>query len=398
MLKRYIADNARKNGAKPAVAAPSGKKVAVVGAGPAGLTAAYYLAKLGGHAVTVFEALPKAGGMMLVGIPRYRLPAPVLDAEIDYIKATGVEIKTNTKVDSIDSLKKQGYDAVFLAMGAHAGTKMRIPGEDSEGVMDGVTILRNVSLGDAVKVGKRVAVVGGGNTAMDCSRTAKRLGAKEVTIIYRRTREEMPAADDEIEEALEEGINIEFLTNPTKIVKNGVLKVTCVRMQLGDIDESGRRSPVVIAGSEFEREFDTVIPAVGQAPDVPAAITVGKNKNGTIRVDPYTMATDIEGVYAGGDIASGPASVIEAIAAGRQAALSIDKYLGGKGIIAETLAQAEPPQKYQAEEGGEEKRRKPALVDVARRLKNFDIVEKVFTKEIALQEADRCLRCDLEED
>ncbi len=398
-LKRYIADYARKNTAKPSIAAPSGKKVAVVGSGPAGLTAAYYLAKLGGHAVTVFEALPKAGGMMLVGIPRYRLPAPILESEIDYVKATGVEIKTNTKVDSIDSLKKKGYDAVFLAIGAHAGTKMRIPGEDSEGVIDGVTLLRNVSLGNEVKVGKRVAVVGGGNTAMDASRTSKRLGAKEVTIIYRRTREEMPAADDEIEEALEEGINIEFLTNPTKIVKNnGALKVTCIRMQLGDIDESGRRRPVAIAGSEFEREFDTVIPAVGQAPDIPAAIAIGKNKNGTVRVDPYTLATDVEGVYAGGDMASGPASVIEAIAAGRQAAISIDKYLGGKGNIVETLAIPEPPQKYQAEEGGEEKRRKPALVDVTRRIKNFDIVEKVFTKDIALQEADRCLRCDLEED
>jgi NADH-quinone oxidoreductase subunit F len=398
-LKRYIADNAHKNGAKPATAAPSGKKVAVVGSGPAGLTAAYYLGKLGGHAVTVFEALPKAGGMMLVGIPRYRLPAPVLDAEIDYIRRVGVEIKTNTRVESIASLKEKGYDAVFLAMGSHSGTKMRVPGEDSPGVTDCVTLLRDVALGKPVKMGKRVAIVGGGNAAMDASRTARRLGAEEVTIFYRRTREEMPAADEEIEEALEEGIIIEFLTNPTKIVKNnGNLKMTCIRMELGDIDESGRRRPVVMAGSEFERDFDTVIPAIGQASDMPNAIPVAKNKNGTVRVDPDTLATDIDGVFAGGDMVSGPASVIEAIAAGRLASVSIDKYLGGKGNIAETLAPAEPPQKYQAEEGGEEKRRKPALADVARRIKNFNVVEKGYAKEIATQEADRCLRCDLEED
>jgi NADPH-dependent glutamate synthase beta subunit-like oxidoreductase len=323
----------------------------------------------------------------------------VLDAEIDYIRRMGVEIKTNAIVDSIVSLKEQGYDAVFLAMGAHAGTKMSIPGEDSLGVIDCVTLLRDVALGKEVKIGKRVAVVGGGNAAMDASRTARRLGAKEVTIFYRRTREEMPAADEEVEEALEEGINIEFLTNPTKIEPgDGHLKMTCIRMQLGDIDESGRRRPVVMAGSEFEREFDTVIPAIGQGPDIPAAIPVGKNKKGTVRVDPDTLATDIDGVFAGGDMVSGPASVIEAIAAGRLAAISIDKYLGGKGDIAETLAPPEPPQKYQPEEGGEEKRRKPALLEATRRIKSFNVVEQSYAKEKAIQEAERCLRCDLEED
>jgi NADH-quinone oxidoreductase subunit F len=398
-LKRYIVDNALKNGIKPSVAPPSGKKVAVVGSGPAGLTAAYYLAKLGGHAVTVFEALPQTGGMMRVGIPRYRLPAAVLDAEIDYIRKAGVEIKTNTEVDSVDALKKQGFDAVFLAMGAHAGTKMRVLGEDSSGVLDCATFLRDVTLGKEVKVGRRVAIVGGGNSAIDASRTARRLGAKEVTIFYRRTRDEMPAAAEEINEALEEGINIEFLTNPTKIVKNnGSLTMTCIRQKLGDIDESGRRRPVPMEGSEFEKEFDNVIPAIGQAPEISAAMNIEKNKNGTLKVDEDTLAAGTDGVFAGGDVVTGPASVIEAIAAGRQAAISIDKYLGGKGDIAETLAPVEQAKPYQADEGGEEKRVAVPAEEADWRLKNFDVVEMGYTRDMAELEASRCLRCDLEED
>ena len=398
-LKRYIYDNAGKNGAKPQTAAPSGKKVAVIGSGPAGLTAAYYLVKLGGHAVTVFEALPQAGGMMRVGIPRYRLPGNILDHEINYIRQTGVEIKTDSRVDSVASLKEQGYNAIFLAMGAHAGMKMRVPGEDSPGVIDCVSLLRDVTLGKKVKMGKRVAIIGGGNAAMDASRTARRLGAKEVTIFYRRTREEMPAADEEINEALEEGIKIEFLTNPSKIARNnGNLTMTCVRMKLGDIDESGRRRPVPMEGSEFNTELDTIVSAIGQGTDIPGAVAVAKNKNGTVKVDPDTLATDIEGVFAGGDVVSGPASVIEAIAAGRQAAISIDKYLGGKGNIAEKLATPETAKPYVAEEGGQEKRLSVPVVDAGRRVKSFDGVELGYTKAMAELEASRCLRCDLEED
>jgi len=336
---------------------------------------------------------------MRVGIPRYRLPAAVLDAEIDYIRQAGVEIKTNVKVDSVDTLKKQGFDAVFLAMGAHAGTKMRVNGEDLPGVLECVTLLRDVTLGKKVKIGKRVAIVGGGNAAMDASRTALRLGAKEVTIFYRRTREEMPAAEEEIEEALEEGIKIEFLTNPTKIVKNnGSLKMTCIRMKLGDIDDSGRRRPVLMEGSEFEKDFDNIIPAVGQAAEIPDALTVTKNKNGTVKVDDDTLAADVDGVFAGGDVVSGPASVIEAIAAGRQAAISIDKYLGGKGNIVEILSASEQAQPYKTEEGAEEKRVKVPAEDAGWRVKNFEVVEFGYTRELAEQEASRCLRCDLEED
>jgi NADH-quinone oxidoreductase subunit F len=398
-LKRYLADNAGRNGAKPQIAAPSGKKVAVVGSGPAGLTAAYYLAKLGGHAVTVFESLPQAGGMMRVGIPRYRLPGDVLDAEIEHIQQAGVEIKTDAKVESVESLKEQGFDAVFLALGAHASTKMRVEGEDSPGVLDCVTLLRDVNLGKKVKIGKKVSIIGGGNAAMDASRTALRLGAKEVTIFYRRTREEMPAADEEIEEALEEGVKIEFLTNPSCIAKdNGNLNMTCVRMKLGDIDDSGRRRPIVMEDSDFQTEFDTIISAIGQSPDIPEAMTLAKNKNGTLKVDLDTLATDIDGVFAGGDVVSGPASVIEAIAAGRQTAVSIDKYLGGKGDIDERLVPPEETRPYEPEEGSEEKRCAVPLMKASRRLKNFDVVELGYTREMAIQEASRCLRCDLEED
>ena len=265
-LKGYIADNAKNKAAKPKTAPPSKKKVAVIGSGPAGLTAAYYLAKLGGHAVTVFEALPETGGMMRVGIPRYRLPGDVLDADIEYIKLAGVEIKTNAKIESIDELKKQGFNAVFIAVGSQIGSKMRVPGEDLPGVVDGVTMLRDVSLGKKVQVGKRVAVVGGGNSAMDASRTAKRLGAKEVTVIYRRTKNEMPAAEEEVKEAMDEGVKFEFLTNPSKIVKsNGNLRMTCVRMKLGDeIDESGRRRPEIIRARTSTRTSTWSYPLSGR--------------------------------------------------------------------------------------------------------------------------------------
>lgn len=401
-LKRFIADHANQVAVvEPQVAPSSGKRVAIVGSGPAGLTAAYYLAKLGGHAVTVFEALPEAGGMMRVGIPRYRLPKEVLDTEIDVIKQVGVEIRTSTRIDSVESLREQGYDAIFLALGAHAGTKMHVHGEESQGVVDCVSLLRDVNLGRKVRLGKKVAVVGGGNAAMDASRTALRIGAKEVTILYRRTKDEMPASGEEIREALEEGVNIEFLVAPNKIWRhNGHLKMSCLRMKLGDIDASGRRRPEPLAGSEFNREFDTVIAATGQRPEVPDQLGIATNGDSTICADPDTLATDIGGVFAGGDVVSGPASVIEAIAAGRQAAISIDKYLGGKGVIDEKLAPSEVvPASYEMAEEEEERRRvKMPLLAIDKRLKGFDVVELGFTKSTATEEASRCLRCDLEED
>jgi len=400
-LKRFAADHAKKGtGADQKVAPSSGKRVAVVGSGPAGLTAAYYLAKCGRHAVTVFEALPQAGGMMRVGIPQYRLPRDILDAEIDFIRQAGVEIKTDTRVDSLDSLREQGFDAVFLALGAHAGLKMRVPGEDNPGVVDCVSLLRDVSLGKQAKLGKRVAVIGGGNAAIDAARTALRIGAEEVTTLYRRTRKEMPADADEVEAALEEGVTIDYLVAPSMIKRdNGHLTLECVRMKLGEVDSSGRRRPEKIEGSEFSSDFDTIVAAIGQAPQVPQHIGIEAGKGGTIPADWDTLATEIDGVFAGGDVVSGPASVIEAIAAGRQAAVSIDKYLGGQGVIDGEPATPEttaPPQRE--DEGEEEHRSEMALLPADKRINSFDLVELGLSAEGAAREARRCLSCDLEED
>jgi formate dehydrogenase beta subunit len=379
------------------VAPPTGKKVAVVGAGPAGLTAAYYLAKLG-HAVTVFEALLQTGGMLRVGIPAYRLPRKILDAEIKEIENVGVEIRTNTRIESVDSLLKQGYNAVFLGLGAHKGTKMGAEGEDSPGVIDGVTFLRQVSLGEKVKIGKKIAIIGGGNAAIDCSRTALRLGAKEAAIIYRRTRDEMPAAPEEVEEALHEGVKITFLAAPNQIrVKNGHLELECLRMKLGEPDASGRRRPVPIEGSEFTSDFDNIIASIGQVPEIPAQLGVKLGRGDVIRTDTQTLVTSREGVFAGGDVVTGPASVIEAIAQGRQAASSIDKYLGGSGIIDESLIPAEKLDPRIGENGDFADRRKPTMpcLDIKRRLANFTEVELGYPEPTAIEEAKRCLRCDL---
>ncbi len=399
-LKRFAADHAKNFAVNDQeIAQSSGKKVAVVGSGPAGLTAAYYLAKRGGHAVTVFEALPKTGGMMRVGIPRYRLPEDVLDAEIDLIKDIGVEIITNTRIESVGSLRDE-YDAIFISMGAHAGIKIRIPGEDCQGVIDCVNLLREVSLGKKIKLGDKVAVIGGGNAAIDASRTALRIGASESNILYRRTREEMPAAEEEIKEALNEGVKIEFLIAPKEITReNGHLRMKCLRMKLGKMDSSGRRRPVPISGSEFERDFDVVIPAIGQVPEISEKIGLAVEKRGVLRADPYTLETDTEDVFAGGDVVSGPASVIEAIAAGKQAAITIDKYLDGKGIIAEKLAPPEEkPEMTEMEEEEEKRRPEMPRLSMKQRFKDFSQVELGLTEKQAIEEANRCLRCDLEED
>ena len=378
------------------VAPATGKRVAVVGSGPAGLTAAYYLAKLG-HSVSVFEALPEPGGMMRVGIPDYRLPKDILRAEIGEIEGVGVDIKTNTPVDSLDELFKQGYNAIFLATGAHQGVKIGVKGEGSSRVMECVSFLRDVSLGREVEVGERMAVIGGGNAAIDSARTALRLGAKQVTIVYRRTQTEMPASAEEIDGAIAEGVEIRFLAAPSRIIsKNGKLELECVSMRLGEVDASGRRRPEPIEGSEFIMSFDTIIAAIGQRPGIPGRFNLSLGRGNTIKVDPDTLATSREGVFAGGDVVSGPASVIEAIADGRQAAISIDRYLGGKGEIDETLA---PPEGavVPLEEAEEEPRIEVLTLPVAERLKGFSQVELGLSEEMAIKEAERCLRCDLEE-
>ena len=399
-LKRFAADHDDglwKQNTK--TAPPTGKRVAIVGSGPAGLTAAYYLARLG-HEATVFEALPVAGGMMRVGIPSYRLPIEVLDREIKEIENVGVEIKTDSRVGSLDELFEQGYNAIFTSVGAHRGTNMGVEGETTSGVVDGVDFLREVDSGKEIDVGDKVVVVGGGNVAIDASRTALRLGAKEVTIVYRRTRAEMPAGEEEIDEALEEGVKIVYLANPTRVMSvDGRLKVECIRMELGKVDASGRPRPVPIDGSEFTDECDIMIKAIGQESVIPDEYGLVVERGGRITVDPETLATSREGVYAGGDVVSGPASVIEAIAAGRQAAISIDKYLGGEGNIDEVLA---PPEEEVVpidtdEVEGEQYRPPMRVLPLDERLKGYAQVVLGFDEEKAIEETKRCLQCDLEE-
>ncbi len=342
-LKRFAANEVMASGqdSPPASLEAKNRKVAIVGSGPAGLSAAYYLA-LWGYQPTVFEALPVAGGMMAVGIPSYRLPKDVLNAEIDFIKSTGVEIKTNTPIGGslgLKELAEQGYEATFVAVGAHRNNPMGIEGEDLDSVTATVDFLRNVSTGKSVEIGHKVAVIGGGNVAIDAARTALRLGTKDVVILYRRSRQEMPAAEEEIVEAEEEGIHISYLAAPTRIIgKNGkVTAIECIRMELTEPDESGRRTPVPIKGSEFKLDVDTVLPAIGQSPDLSFLGSDGQVEitvKDTIKVDDLTLETNLPGVFAGGDAVLGPATVIEAIADGKEAATSIDRYLRGEDIRA----------------------------------------------------------------
>jgi NADH-quinone oxidoreductase subunit F len=377
---------------------PTGKRVAVVGSGPAGLTAAYYLS-LKGHQVTVLEELPVPGGMLRTGIPRYRLPEVDLERDIEIVRRAGVEIKTRAKVTSVHQLKKKGYDAIFLALGAHASWKLGVPGENLTGVLDCVAFLRRVSLGKPPKLGKRVAVVGGGNTAIDASRTALRLGSREVTILYRRSRDEMPADRAEIEDALSEGVQLETLTIPRMVQKTlEGLKVTCQKMRLSEPDDKGRRKPVPVEGSEFELQFDSVLSAIGQFPLIPKELGIEVDPNSQlISVHPDTFATPVDGVFAGGDVVSGPASVVQAIAHGRLAAQAIDRYLGGDGDITETLAVPEEVGSLVAleNETGGRKRLEVPVTPMGNRTRGFRPVERGFSKVEAMEEASRCLRCDL---
>ncbi len=392
-LKRFAADHGGEAWkAKAKHLPPTGKKVAVAGAGPAGLTAACYLAKLG-HEVTVFESQPRAGGMMLLGIPEYRLPRDVLEAEIQDITDAGVEIRLNSPVTELETLFSRGYNAVFLGLGAHKGMKLGVEGDDLPGVTEAVEFLRRGNLGERIAVGERVGVVGGGNVAIDAARMSRRFGAQKVTMFYRRTRAEMPAADEEIEAAIAEGIEIEYLTAPVKVERNGeTVELTCNRMQLGELDASGRPHPIPVEGSEFVTPLDTLLVAIGQRPDVAAGLAVETGRGNVIKID-NAMMTTREGVFSGGDCASGPASVIEAIQAGRKAAEAIDRYLGGKGDISESLVSADQAMVFPPETPVEER---PARLDhlpPEERIKSFDEVELPWNWETAIAEAQRCMRC-----
>ncbi|MDO8490990.1 MAG: NAD(P)-binding protein, partial [Dehalococcoidia bacterium] len=402
-LKRFVADEVRTGGRDipPKPVESRNKKVAIVGSGPAGLSAAYYLA-LWGYQPTVFEALPVAGGMMAVGIPSYRLPKDVLNAEIEFIKSVGVEIRTNTPIGASLTLKDlaaQCYEATFIAVGAHRNNPLGIPGEDLDGVVSGVDFLRQVNLGNVVKIGQRVAVIGGGNVAIDAVRTAIRLGAKDAFILYRRSRQEMPASEEEIKEAEEEGIKINYLVAPTRIIGNGgkVSEIECVRMKLGEPDASGRRSPIPEKGSEFRLKIDTVIPAIGQSPDLSflgSDAEVKVSKKSTIEADSLALETTMPGVFAGGDAVLGPSTVIEAIAAGKQAAISIDRYLKGEDLRAgrkRDFVEIEAPH-----EGiRRTPRQQPPRAPAGERKADFREVTLCFGEEQAKVEAQRCLSCGL---
>ena len=400
-LKRFAADYDRESNDPyvPQVAPRKADKVAVVGAGPAGLSAAYFLA-LKGYPITIFEALPVAGGMMAVGIPEYRLPRKVLQDEIDDILKLGVELKLNSPVTDIEALKAQGYRAVFLATGAHKGLKLGLAGERLKGVLDGVSFLRDVNLGKPVKVGERVAVIGGGNVAIDAARTALRLGAKEVQIFYRRLREDMPAADGEIAEAEKEGVKIHYLVAPAQMWggNGGVKRMECRRMVLSDFDKSGRKRPIHITGSEFEVDVDTVIAAIGQVPDTGSFRGNGFkfDSSGAFIVNPESLVTMTSGVFAGGDGVRGPASAVEAIADGQKAAMAIDKLLGGDGSLANAYRDRLKEMKvsYDEEAYAEERPRIPIPeVPLTDRYHNFKEVEMGYTTRFAVEEAKRCLHC-----
>jgi glutamate synthase (NADPH/NADH) small chain len=332
-LKRYAADFGKFPKIKQE--RETGKRVAVIGAGPAGLTIGWELAKMG-HGVTIFEELNVSGGMLAVGIPEYRLPKKILNKEIDRIKAQGVEIKNESPIGKDTGIKElfdQGFDAVFIGVGAHVPKAMRVPGEELEGVYHASTFLKDVNLGQEVVVGKKVAVIGGGNVAMDAVRTSLRLGAKKAMIVYRRAEEQMPADPLEIEESKEEGVEYHLLRNPTKIIeKDGkVVGMELIKMELGEPDSSGRRRPVPIEGSEYVIECDMVVPAISQSPELswlPAEdLGIVITKWNTVEVNEATGMSAMEGVFAAGDDVSGPATVIEAIAAARVTAKAIDAYL-----------------------------------------------------------------------
>ncbi|ROQ90747.1 NAD(P)-binding protein [Desulfosoma caldarium] len=408
-LKGYAAERAisRMEYVNPPPPPLNGRKVCIVGAGPAGLTAAYFL-RLKGYQVTVIEALPVAGGMMMVGIPRYRLPREVIDREVALIEDLGVEIRLNTRFGqdvTIDQLRKEGYEAFLIAIGAHGSYKLMIPGEDTyPQVLSAVDFLRQVALGERHAPGKRVAVIGGGNVAIDAARTCIRLGCESVTLLYRRTRSEMPAYEVEVRQAEEEGVQFQFLTVPVEIKgSNGkVTALRCLRAALGEPDSSGRRRPIPVEGSDHEFGVDCVIAAIGQVID-PKGLEqldgLSWSKRGTLKTNTVTMETTQEGVFAAGDVVTGPATVIEAIGMGKVAADAIDRYLQGlpqpKMPPVPVRRRRLPFLNVSASMKMRLERPRMAELNVDRRRITFQQVELGLSEQEAREEALRCLRCDV---
>ena len=401
-LKRLAADKFDPRKVEIKCAPPKKEKVAIIGSGPAGLSCAYHLAKKGVLS-TIFESLPEPGGMLRVGIPAHRLPREILDQEIEVITNLGVELKTNTALGSdvsIDGLLDDGYKAVYLAIGAHKGIELGIPGEKSNGVRQGVDFLKEVNLTGKAATGKKMAIVGGGNVAIDVARSAVRLGAAEVNIVYRRTRNEMPAWEEEIQAAEDEGVQITYLSAPQEIlVQDGkVVGLRCIRMELSEPDSSGRKRPIPVPGSEYEIEIDQLIPAIGQRPDLSALEDITGltyTRWGTTEVDAVTYATEQEGVFAGGDLQTGPWVVIGAIGAGKEAAESILRYIEKRDMAAgrEPVVNENPIYRPVPEdEPIVERARMPELA-VDKRKGNFDEVELGYAEAEGRAEAARCLNC-----
>jgi NADPH-dependent glutamate synthase beta subunit-like oxidoreductase/2,4-dienoyl-CoA reductase-like NADH-dependent reductase (Old Yellow Enzyme family) len=404
-LKRFIADAVYARGSKVVAPAPRTRdaRVAVIGAGPAGLTAAFNLVRLG-YGVTVFEALPVAGGMLTVGIPEYRLPRDVVQREITNIQKHGVEIRLNSPVGkdglTFESLWQEGFQAIFVAAGAHKSLPLGVPGEELNGVFHGTALLKEMNLGSKVNVGAKVVVIGGGNVAVDAARTALRAGAKEVAIVYRRSRDEMPAYPEEVAAAEGEGIKIQFLALPTKVIgKAGKASgLECIKTQLGAPDASGRRKPEPVKGSEFVIDVDTVIAAVGEVPDLSFLDTVkfALNGNNTLKVAAPAFVTNVKGVFAGGDAVTGPATVVEAIAAGKKAAEAIDKYLCGESLdYQEPVPSIISIEDVDVERFKKRDRQEMPLLPAVERARSFGEVELGFSELTALFEADRCFQCGL---
>ncbi|MBQ7505428.1 MAG: FAD-dependent oxidoreductase [Ruminococcus sp.] len=402
-LKAFAADmDLKADSYMPDIQEPTGKKVAIIGGGPAGLTAAYYLTIMG-HSVTVYDMMDKMGGMLRYGIPQYRLPKEVLDKEISIIEKTGVKFVNNSKLGvdyTIESLKAEN-DAVIVAVGAWKSSSMRTPGEELDGVYGGIDFLRGVIQGNAPEIGEKVAICGGGNTAMDACRTAVRLGAKEVYVVYRRTRAEMPADKLEIDEAEEEGVIYKFLTNPLSF--NGedgkVKSITLQIMELGEPDASGRRRPVPVEGKTEEIAVDSVILAIGQKLVQGDVSELELNERGNIVADPDFFTTSIDGVFAIGDATNRGASIaIEAIGEADRCVKAVDAYLNGQQLdtrVPYISKRDEDTIDYSDRE--KKDRINPKVLPADVRNKNFDEVSLGFTEDEAKAEADRCLECGCRE-
>lgn len=396
-LKRFAIDQVE-DWALPKPDQEREEKVAIVGSGPAGLSCAYDLRKKG-YQTTIYEALPVAGGMLAVGIPEYRLPREILQKDIQKLEEMGVEIKLNHRVGKEVKLAdiKNEYQAVFIACGAHQARRMNLPGEDLPEVMLGIEFLREGNSKRALKLGEKVIVVGGGNSAIDAARMAKRVGAKDVTIAYRRSQVEMPAYQKDLEEALEEGINIEFLTNPTKILGDEQVEaVEFVRMELGQPDESGRRRPIPIEGSEFTLPCDNLIISIGQSPDTNSLtddLNLETTNQGNLIVDEITLQTNIEGIFAGGDCVTGPDEVITAQAAGRKAAESIHRYINGLDMHQGRELEGSYKSDIEVNTAVPKKERVPTPKLELERREGFEEVNLGLAEEPANREGQRCLKC-----